>query len=235
MNNSFIPPETFLVSLILFGAVGYVYGAYVLYRIGNKFGVGSFGEYCIPVYNYVLLCRCAQIPPVRLFWLLVPFANLGFLVYLWGTLSTKLGHNFWIFGLGMFLIGIPAFILAFDQSRPAVRRGTLVEEEPSVICISGEFSGSRLPVRATGLILGRSAEKSNVVLASPEVSAVHARLWSDPDGRVWVEDLRSSNGTYYCQPQPGEALEWVQIDEPVALLKGFHLRLGENSVEFVVS
>jgi len=234
MINSFVPSETFLLSLILFGAAAYVFGAYVLYRIGNKFGVGSFGEYCIPVYNYVLLCRCAEIPPVHLLWLLVPFVNLGFIVFLWGTLSTKLRHNFWTFGLGMFLFSIPAFILAFDKSRPAVRRDTLVEE-PSVFCISGEFSGSRLPVRTTGLIIGRSAEKSNLVLASPEVSAVHARLWSDPDGRVWVEDMHSSNGTYYCRPRPGELPEWVRIDEPVALLKGSHLRLGETSVEFVVS
>jgi hypothetical protein len=235
MSNSTVVSGAFFVLMMVAAGAGYVFGAYVLYRIGAKFGVGSFGEYCIPVYNHVLLCRCAEISPWRLLWLLVPLANIGFIVYLWGTLAKKLGHDFWLFGLGMLLVGIPALFLAFDDSKPAGRGETVSIAEPSIYCISGEFSGSRLPIGTAGLIIGRSPDQSNVVLSSPEVSATHARLWSEGDGRVWVDDMRSSNGTYYCQPRPGEVPEWIEIKEPVALASGTHIRLGDSAVEFVVT
>lgn len=235
MSDSFVLSGTFLVLLMLIAAAGYVFGAYVLYRIGSKFGVGSFGDYCIPVYNYVLLCRCAGISPWLLLWLLVPLANVGFVVYLWGTLAKKLGHDFWLYGLCMLLAAIPALILAFDGSKPAGGEETVTVAEPSIYCISGEFSGSRLPIGTAGLIIGRSADTSNIVLSSLEVSAMHARVWSDLEGRVWVQDMNSSNGTYYCQPRPGEALEWIEVKGPVVLTSGAHFRLGDNAVEFVVS
>ncbi len=237
MSNNMVLSGTFFVLLMLFSGAGYVFGAYVLYRTGRKFGVGSFSDYCIPVYNYVLMCRCAEISP----WLLllaaplVPLAGFGFIVYLWGTLAKQLGHEFWLFGLGMFLFGIPALVLAFDESKPVGRKNTTVIAERSIYCVSGEFLGSRLPVESSGAIIGRSGERSNLVLSSPQVSAAHARVWSDPDGRVWLEDLNSSNGTYYCQPQAGEAPEWIEVKDPVALASGSHFRLGDNAAEFEVS
>jgi hypothetical protein len=235
MSDSFVQSGTFFALLMLFSGASYVFSAYVLYRIGRKFGVGSFGAYCIPVYNSVLLCRCAEISPWLMLWLLVPLADLWFIVYLWGTLAKKLGHNFWLFGLGMFLFAIPALVLAFDDSRPAGKAQTITVEPPSIYCVSGEFSGSRLPVGTAGIVIGRSAEKSNLVLSSPDVSAIHARVWSDLEGRVWLQDLDSSNGSYYCQPEPGEELEWIEVKVPTALASGAHFRLGDNAVEFVVS
>ncbi len=235
MTDSFFFSGTFFILLLLFSAAGYVFGAYVLYRIGGKFGIGSFGDYCIPVYNYVLLCRCAEISPWLLLWLLVPLADLGFIVYLWGTIAKKMGHEFWLYGLGIFLFAIPALILAFDDSRPAGPKQETTVVEPSIYCVSGEFFGSRLSVGPGGLIIGRNPEKSNLVLSSLEVSAVHARVWSDFEGRMWLQDMSSSNGTFYSQPRPGEAPEWIEVKGQVALTPGSHFRLAENAVEFVVS
>jgi hypothetical protein len=248
-----------LLLLMVVSGAAYVFGAYVLYRIGRKFGIGSFGEYCIPIYNNVLLCRCAGINPWLLLWLLVPLANLGFTVYLWGTLAARLGRDFWLYGIGILLFGIPALILAFDDSRPVKGKEwadtaalsldptvappgagmslnpRATAPAPSILCTAGEFSGSRVPIGLGGLVIGRSAEKANVVLSSHEISAAHVKVWSDPEGRVWVEDMSSSNGTYYCRPQPGQAPEWVQIQRPVALASGTRFRLGDDVAEFMVS
>lgn len=235
MNDSYVFSGTFFLLLVIFSAAGYVLGAYVLFRIGSKFGIGTFGEYCIPVYNYILLCRSIEISPWLLLWLLVPLANLGFLVYLWGSLAKKLGHDFWLYGLGILLFGIPAFILAFDSSKPAVAEKTVTFSEPSIYCVSGEFAGNRLPVGSGGVIIGRSPAKSNLVLSSLEISAMHARVWSDRDGRVWLQDMSSSNGTYYSKPGNEGAPDWIEVTAPVALDSGTHIRLGDDAVEFVVS
>ena len=129
---------TFVFLLMLFSGAGYVFGAYALFRIGRKFGIGTFEDYCIPIYNYVLLCRCAEISPWLLLWLLVPLADIGFVVYLWGTLAKRLGHNFWSYGLGFFPFGIPALVLAFDGSKPAAKEHTVAVTLPPIYCISGE-------------------------------------------------------------------------------------------------
>jgi hypothetical protein len=46
----------------------------------------------------------------------------------------------------------------------------------------------------TQLAIGRSL-RNDIVLTSPDVSRLHARVGFDED-RVWVEDLGSSNHTY---------------------------------------
>jgi hypothetical protein len=230
-----IVQQAVVLPVLLILCASYVFGAYVLYRVGSKFGIGTFGLYCIPVYNSILLCRCVGISPWLLFLLLVPLANLIFIVYLWGTIAKALGHNFWLFGLGILLFAIPALVLAFDDSGPARKSGTITFTEPTILCMSGEFAGSQLRIGTAGLVIGRSAEKSNLVLSSLEVSAVHTKVWSDLEGHVWVQDLSSSNGTYYCHPRPDLPPQWTQVTEPVVLASGTHFRLGDNVVEFVVS
>jgi len=104
---------------IIFLALGlYFFFAFVHYRIGQKFGIGSFGEYCVPVYNMVLICRCAGISPWSLLGLLIPYINFGFCVYIFGSLARRLGQNFWVFGFLITILGFPLLILAFDSSKP---------------------------------------------------------------------------------------------------------------------
>jgi hypothetical protein len=235
ISDYFALSGTFIVLLVLLIAACYVFGAYILSRIGAKFAIGTFGDYCVPVYNYVLLCRCAGISPWLLLWLLVPLVDLGFIVYLWGTVAKKLGHDFWLYGLGMFLFGVPAFILAFEDSKQAETEHTVAVTGPSIYCVSGEFEGNSLLVGTEGVIIGRSAGHANLVLSSLEISAMHARVWSDSECRIWVKDLSSSNGTYYCKTEAGQTPEWVEVRDPVTLASGTHFRLGDNVVEFVVS
>ena len=39
----------------------YLFSAYVMYRLGDKFRVGSFAGFLLPVYNVMLLCDCAGV------------------------------------------------------------------------------------------------------------------------------------------------------------------------------
>ena len=49
----------FAVLVLIFGI--YLFSAYVMYRIGDKFHIGSYVEFLFPVYNVMLLCDCAGI------------------------------------------------------------------------------------------------------------------------------------------------------------------------------
>ena len=123
-----------------------LFTAYVMYRIGDKFRIGSYLEFLIPVYNVMLLCDCAGITrwvtagigaPAVVASLLNFFSfgffggNMGYLVsavfffcwiYLWGSIAQRLGKNFWLWGvLSFFFGGLPLLILAFDGSLPRRR------------------------------------------------------------------------------------------------------------------
>jgi hypothetical protein len=207
--------------------------SYILYRVGKKFGIGTFWDYCIPIYNSVLLCRCARISPWNLLWILVPVGNIVFPVVLWGKIAERLKHDFWVYGLGIYIFAIPVLILAFDDSKPESEQVAVTG--PTMYCVSGEFAGNHMPIGPDGIIIGRSPSKANLVLSSLEVSAMHARVWSDREGRIWVQDMSSSNGTFYSKMGTGKAPEWVEVKGPVALTSGAHVRVGDNAAEFVIS
>jgi type IV pilus assembly protein PilM len=101
-------------------AVGaWVFFSYVMYRIGRKFEKGSLIEYCIPVYNVVLLCRCGDISPWNVLGLAVPIVNIYFTIHIWGSIAQRLGKSYWIYGVGAFVFWITVFIMAFDNSQPS--------------------------------------------------------------------------------------------------------------------
>ena len=96
----------------------YLVGSYAHAKIGEKFGIGSMIKYFIPVYSNVLICRCAQVSAWWVLGLFVPYVNIAVVVYIYGSLATQLGKNFWINGLGSLVFGIPIFIMAWDKSKP---------------------------------------------------------------------------------------------------------------------
>jgi hypothetical protein len=126
--------------VIAVGIALWFFGAYVLLRVGRKFGIGSFGAYCVPVYNLILICRCAGLPAwvaiggsCVLLNLLAPnlaplfyAVTVGSFTYLWGTVAQRLGKSFWPWGVASAVSGIPIFFLAFDSSTP-IRAGARPE------------------------------------------------------------------------------------------------------------
>ena len=137
---------------IIFGLGIYLFLSLVQSKICEKFGVGSLFECCIPIYNMVLLCRCAEISGWNVLWLILPgglftgnqsgiaaIITVIFSVILWGRIAEKMGRSFWQYGLGCtFLLGIPILILAFGPAhpvqdgfvRPAQRPDEYVTPEP---------------------------------------------------------------------------------------------------------
>lgn len=100
-------------------------------------------------------------------------------------------------------------------------------------CVSGEFEGNPVEIPAEGIIIGRSL-RANLVLTSGLVSGKHVRVWPDPAGSgLWVEDLRSLNGTSYSQPSDNSRSdEWVVLEGRTLLTKGAKFRLSDDVAEF---
>lgn len=107
---------------LLLAIVFYVLGAYVLSRVGAKFGVGSFGEFLIPIYNAILVFKCAGMSGWHVLWYFVPVANIIISFVVWGKIFGLLGKNVLLFLILFFLFApIPVLIAAFDSSQPGYR------------------------------------------------------------------------------------------------------------------
>ena len=65
---------------------------------------------------------------------------------------------------------------------------------PALEVIVGKATGTRIPIRDEGLVLGRGESGDGALAGDPELSRRHATISAD-DGRVIVEDLGSTNGT----------------------------------------
>ena len=131
-----------LISITLCAA-GYLFAAYVMFRVGEKFRVGRYRDYLVPVWNLALLCDCGGVTrlvaaglalPAPLFWIICAAGapSLEFYagralaalfifcwVYLWGSVAERLGKSFWLWGAACLVFGgVPVLFLAFDGSMP---------------------------------------------------------------------------------------------------------------------
>ncbi|MEA2449482.1 MAG: hypothetical protein QOG63_1414 [Thermoleophilaceae bacterium] len=85
-------------------------------------------------------------------------------------------------------------------------------------CTAGRLAGQDLPV-VEGLVFGRSAGEPGSLGGDHELSRTHARLSRDPAGRLVIEDLGSTNGTW---------INRVRISAPQVLNPGDELRVGQT-------
>jgi hypothetical protein len=86
---------------------------------------------------------------------------------------------------------------------------------------AGPLSGTTLPLRPAGTLIGRSPECA-LVLDDDYASGRHARIFQADDGTWMVEDLRSTNGTF---------LGATRLTEPREVAVGSVLRIGQTVVE----
>jgi serine/threonine protein kinase len=105
----------------------------------------------------------------------------------------------------------------------------------SLFGISGEYQGQTLGVDGQGIVIGRNPSRANVVLASDEISGRHVYVWQDAaNAGVWIEDMKSTNGTFYRQMRSGGGIEWVQVVGRKLLFAGDRFRLSRDGAEFEV-
>jgi pSer/pThr/pTyr-binding forkhead associated (FHA) protein len=90
-----------------------------------------------------------------------------------------------------------------------------------LVVTAGALSGTTLPLRPAGTLIGRSPECA-LVLDDDYASGRHARIYQDGDGRWMVEDLRSTNGTY---------LGASRLTDPREVVAGSVLRIGQTVLE----
>ena len=120
-------------------------------------------------------------------------------------------------GLLLFVARVLRAVLADLEVRAvpaAPQRTVLVVEQPEGLrgrefLVSGEATIGRAPECA-------------IVLSDDFISARHARIY-ERGGRLWVEDLRSTNGTL---------LNGHRLRRPAALRTGDRLRIGDILLGF---
>lgn len=89
----------------------------------------------------------------------------------------------------------------------------------------GRDRGSRIDLRTLPLTVGKAQAYSDVVLADPSVSRVHARIYKGEGGCIEIRDLDSTNGTYVN----GEKLD---PNEKRRVQRGDEVRFGNVEYEY---
>lgn len=114
-------------------------------------------------------------------------------------------------------------------SRPRPAPAPLPPSSPALKGVAGYYAGSSLPLEAP-LILGRDQQQANVVFPPnlSSISKLHCRVAPTPDGRVTLEDLGSSNGTFLASGLPCRA------GQTVTLGPGDRFYLGSISTMFEI-
>ena len=107
------------------------------------------------------------------------------------------------------------------ENNPARRRG---RHAPTTLTVTeGPLSGTSLPLRGNGILIGRNPECA-LVLDDDYASGRHCRLFPGSDGWL-VEDLSSTNGTFIgrdrlTSPRPVEIGTTLRIGKTVLELRG---------------
>ena len=103
----------------------------------------------------------------------------------------------------------------------------VIKPRVTLLGLSGEYEGKRLPLMAQGLTFGRDASVSNIVfaLASSGISKRHCKVYFQ-QGRVYIEDTYSSNGTFLANGLR------IPAGEPRELHNGDEIRLADQRNAF---
>ncbi|MFJ9853492.1 FHA domain-containing protein [Streptomyces sp. NPDC101150] len=115
---------------------------------------------------------------------------------------------------------IDGAVLALQGPGPAPAHG-LPHGPARLRVVSGPDAGGVHLLHGGQIRIGRSAD-ADVPLDDPDVSRLHCAVTVEPDGAVYIADLRSTNGT---------AVDGTDLGErPAPLLPGALLRVGESAL-----
>jgi pSer/pThr/pTyr-binding forkhead associated (FHA) protein len=93
--------------------------------------------------------------------------------------------------------------------------------EPSMLAVTqGPLTGTTIPLASQPILIGRAPD-STLVITDDYASGRHARVYSD-NGRWFVEDLNSTNGTYLGQQK---------LNRPQPITVGQPIRIGKTVLE----
>lgn len=89
-----------------------------------------------------------------------------------------------------------------------------------LVVTAGPLRGTTLPLTSSAILIGR-APACTLVLDDDYSSSRHARIFSQ-DGRWFVEDLGSTNGTFVGRER---------VSEPTPVPIGAQVRVGQSTLE----
>ena len=108
-----------------------------------------------------------------------------------------------------------------DKDKSAPRPAARNPRVPThLVLTTGPLTGTSLPLRESGVLIGRNPECS-LVLDDEFASGRHARVIRGEDG-WYVEDLGSTNGTFLGQ---------YRVGDPVPVETGAAIRIGRTVIE----
>jgi hypothetical protein len=99
-----------------------------------------------------------------------------------------------------------------------------MEMSAKLFCLKGPYAGQEFPIEEQGVVLGRDPETAGIILDASFVSRSHANIFLSPDGRVVLQDLHSTNGTFLIDPNSGK----TRIQGDVVLVDGQRFSLSAN-------
>ncbi len=112
---------------------------------------------------------------------------------------------------------------AGPEATPAARppkRQVHTAEPRHLVVTQGPLTGTSLPLRPGGTVIGRNPECA-LVLDDDFASGRHARIFHR-DGAWFVEDLGSTNGTF---------LDQQRVQGPLLVSPGQPIRIGQTALE----
>lgn len=108
-----------------------------------------------------------------------------------------------------------------QRRQPAARPQRARRSEPRALVVTqGPLSGTTVNLGSQPILIGRAPD-STLVITDDYASGRHARLYSD-NGRWFVEDLNSTNGTYLGQQK---------LNRPQPITVGQPIRIGKTVLE----
>ncbi|MDR1873948.1 MAG: FHA domain-containing protein [Synergistaceae bacterium] len=118
------------------------------------------------------------------------------------------------------------YIFEVRCSAAAPRQNAADAQNPaSLVCVAGACKGQSFPIDAKGLVIGREPSSASVILESPSVSRSHTGVYPSADGRIFVRDFGSTNGTHLIS---GEEKRKIAGDEFVS--DGQRFSVGDEYV-----
>jgi len=96
--------------------------------------------------------------------------------------------------------------------------------------------GQHIDIAHEAIVIGRNSTRSNLVLSSDDISLTHIKVLRDTaDCGVWIEDLNSTNGTFYRKANPETSSSWIQLSGSMLLAPGDIFRLSGGEAVFEVT
>jgi hypothetical protein len=103
-------------------------------------------------------------------------------------------------------------------------------EHPKLIVTEGPLAGKSYSLSSKALGIGRDADNQIIIIGDEKVSRHHCRIINHLD-RFWLEDLKSTNGTFLIQP--GNLEMTLTPFQPALLSNSARVKIGSSQFELM--